>query len=469
MDKTQVQTDSNKEAQKEQEAAALAAAQSAPPPNHIFPWENCEPTDSAIPLPDGIRKKKQSPKERATSWAAFIRSLEPAKQRAARSDKCPCEILQRLLGAHEKEFYYQIFWSCHASWKKVQAWDRLYTVELESKRMNWRWATEGQLVKHYQCPLTVASLVKLKSSNPLTHRLHPEIPHEPLAKQYYCWWGEESLQSIDRILERGLSLKCELDGDSAATQMFFDQAAHHMAKSSHSMKPANDFSYAHTPRSAPLSPPAPCQEAWGAPPSTVPRTPSSHARTSQTGNQRPELKTALAEHSPETKKKILIADKVLEKEREKEAKQSANKRKREEEQASAKRKKERIQATPKFKAGKFSTKAETLRTDIETIVQDIKGKESCVPQDLKIVWTNKHETNYSKVLQEEIGRLDDILNAEEDPTGHQSTNALSRIDTAWRVADALKVDKRLFDNNCKSWSKQKTTATAATAAATAAK
>ena len=179
--------------------------------------ENIGETKSQNPidLPSGIKKHKfKDAKERRAFWAKYIRSLTPNTSRECKIDKCPGNIQMKMLGAHERSYYFQLWCQHEEKWCRVKVWEEHYKLEMKADKTKVQWLTRGQLMKLYEDEEVVEALVQAKLKLMGHFRPHPELPLVQNAMQYKCVVEDSQTMAVQQIVRQGMSLECEAEGET---------------------------------------------------------------------------------------------------------------------------------------------------------------------------------------------------------------------------------------------------------------
>ena len=118
-------------------------------------------------------------------WQPYIRSLEmTASGRNPVAPKAPASVINRIVGEHEKRYFFDIWMHCGKSWPKVQIFERAVWTQRNKSLQNWRWLTEGQVREHYAGNDEITqAIIEVKMECEETWRPHPEVPYLLAARQ----------------------------------------------------------------------------------------------------------------------------------------------------------------------------------------------------------------------------------------------------------------------------------------------
>ena len=176
-----------------------------------------------IPLPAGAPEPNLNKSDRAAKWAEYTRTLTAANKRGnySASEKCPGELLTRMLGIHEKRYFFAIWLKEGGSWQRVQAFEN--HIHSESKICDnlSRWMTHSELAKHFHDTEIADEFVQTKhvGQEGGTWRKHPELPHVKKAMQYKILLNSDEVDRVEDSVQRGVNASMELQGEDAKEMM----------------------------------------------------------------------------------------------------------------------------------------------------------------------------------------------------------------------------------------------------------
>ena len=168
-----------------------------------------------LALPDGVAAAKfASRKDRAQKWAEYVRSLNPATVRMGRTMKCPEEILLKMVGCHERSYYFQIWMHNNCNWGDVVVFEEHLREQRAGRHTTKAWLTEDQMVDVFKNPDVVSELIRVYSQESKRNRPHPDIPHVLKARQFLCTVADEFRESLENVLRKGARLEVDAEGEA---------------------------------------------------------------------------------------------------------------------------------------------------------------------------------------------------------------------------------------------------------------
>ena len=169
--------------------------------------------------------------ERAKMWAKYTRSLAtddharksrasgtggdaPAESatkiaRTKRSTKVPPEILTKLIGQHEKSYYFAVWMHHQGDWADVRAYEEQLREHRKGSKEVKAWLMESEMLKLFDSQEVVQAL-KESCRNNITEnevRLHPKVPHCAAATQYHVPIQDRNQTKVDDVLRQGVKLE----------------------------------------------------------------------------------------------------------------------------------------------------------------------------------------------------------------------------------------------------------------------
>ena len=175
--------------------------------------------------PQGLPKKIDP-----ASYKKFLRSLEPAGERAARTQKAPTQIALAIKNEvkvaggkmHESRIYSKWF----QIYREAEGDNKWATVDLSlravARQRHWKngvekWLNSEQMLTEYKNATVVAAIKAECELNPDKTMPHPSAPTCEEAKLYLC--VVELSQGVTEEADREMRMNMEmsLDGQSAAT------------------------------------------------------------------------------------------------------------------------------------------------------------------------------------------------------------------------------------------------------------
>ena len=126
--------------------------------------------------------------------------------------------MNRILGAHEKTYYFAL-WNQEQTWGKVVVLEEHIRMESNKDERKYKWMTKSQILKLYQDQECADELCKAKLQDPTMNRPHPEMAHVQTAWQYKVLVDDSQTNVVENILRQGMRMTGAVDGAEGAALM----------------------------------------------------------------------------------------------------------------------------------------------------------------------------------------------------------------------------------------------------------
>ena len=185
---------------------------------------------STVPLklPEGVHESSWASRSaRAKDWAQYVRTVNVSphaaspKERGNRSEKCPLSIRNKIVGIHERNYYFQLWMGHNKSWASVKGFEEHYEEVRKGRMLNWAWLMDCEMREIWKDPEIVDGLQE-EAKNDLMetrHRHHPRIPHISSANQFKVVIEDHMSEKYEACTKKGIKMDFDLDvcGDAADT------------------------------------------------------------------------------------------------------------------------------------------------------------------------------------------------------------------------------------------------------------
>ena len=378
--------------------------------------DQAKPATRPLALPPGVSPPTfRDAAHRRAKWMQYGRSLEENGQRCSRSEKCPELMAKKVVGAHEKQYYFSL-WCAKGSWAKIVVFEEHIRIEANRDERKYQWMTLAQLEDFYKDADVAKELATAKERAAGTWvRPHPEMPHVWNGRQFKVLVEDSQRTLVENILQRKMMMEGEIQGEAA--QVMVQQQALRTAQALGHGSPAAPGSVLpeHAGGALALGAPSACAA------EAVPK-PASSAETT----------TGASARSDAEQEKIKTAMELYEREEQK-------KKDRLDRQIAQKEKRDQLKETPAFKAKKWSDIVAGHQGTCKEAISKCQDEDSPMPSNL----AKEYETNFKKDLRS-LNRLKGSLDsAIADPNSPKVAGDLAK---AKKITEDYKVNQRTF--NC---------------------